>query len=284
MKQETKDTIIFWFLIAMKVLTSVRTGIDTFIVSGDLLNVVLLDGFFLAFWGILAYGGKSVLSLAVRPVAAIAAGVMYGFMIFIGLNAHIGMGLVSTAVRVGGAALLFYDGWGYIVNVRQFFADRRKTFAEEQRDLRTGFWKGAYKKGLKKSKNEFETQALRHIMTDILTDGDLWASLPVTEERKRLPASVPDDRERPRTTANDRGAFVPIANRDTWATVFPSLPEKFTRLDVETVCGCKKTAAVTLINIGKSDGDIVEVGKGTYRKVQTGEIVEDTDMSPTEGF
>jgi len=63
-------------------------ALDTFAVSRDLLNVVLIDGAMFTFWQITRFAGSSTKALALRPVAAILAWALYLMQIVIGVEAH----------------------------------------------------------------------------------------------------------------------------------------------------------------------------------------------------
>jgi hypothetical protein len=124
MKQAHKDTLIFWALILVKALTTLRTGLDTYAVSGDVLNVLLVDGAFLTFWLIAAYGGKGASSIALRPFAAGGAVALYIIMLLIGWTAH--PGVVAVAVRVAGGLALGYDISDYLLTAWGFLTTKRK--------------------------------------------------------------------------------------------------------------------------------------------------------------
>lgn len=113
------DTLITVGLFAIKIGTSVKTGMDTYQVSNDLFSVVLLDGIFLCLWLVLAYGGKSAKALTIRPFAALFAYILYFIMLAIGWSAHTDAPLVAVGVRMGGLMMLVYDTSGYVVTAIQ---------------------------------------------------------------------------------------------------------------------------------------------------------------------
>lgn len=117
MKQEHKDALIFILLVVVKLLTTARTAIDTYTVSGDLLNVALIDITMLGMWLVAAYGGTSKTALATRPIAALIAWVLYLGQLYIGIEAT--HSVVSVFVRIAGGMALGFDTYSYIVNLTQ---------------------------------------------------------------------------------------------------------------------------------------------------------------------
>jgi hypothetical protein len=106
-------------LIIVKLLITLRTGIDTYNVSHDILDVLVIDGAYLAMWMVAAYAGKGQSAMALRPFAAAGAWILYGLMLYIAWQAGDlrGNGIdiaVSLIARVAGAVLLSYDTYDYI--------------------------------------------------------------------------------------------------------------------------------------------------------------------------
>lgn len=147
MNQHTKDSLIVIALLAVKALTTLRTGIDTFAVSGDLLNVLLIDGAFLALWLVAAYGGHGAAMLSVRPFATIAAWALYGSMLVIGWEAH--HGIVALAVRTAGGLALAYDTWDLIMGAANRM--RIKRASESFADLQERITDQQFRKGIIKA-------------------------------------------------------------------------------------------------------------------------------------
>jgi hypothetical protein len=102
-------------ILLLHALTAWRTGVDTYSVTGDLLNVVLIDATFVIAALAAAYLGGSIESLFIRPVAAVLAWVLYVQMVVIGFEAHADQPEVALAVRTAGFGLLVLDTWVYIV-------------------------------------------------------------------------------------------------------------------------------------------------------------------------
>lgn len=288
MSQERKDQLVFIVLLGMKFLTTLRTGIDTFTISQDMLNVLLLDGVFLALWFVLAYGGGGKVAMAIRPFAAFGAYVMYGFMLVIGWEAHVDAPLVAIAVRVAGALVLLYDTWDYAVSMNQKRQEALgKTLAERQRNYREKIWQQEYNKAVRSSRDNFYSQSLLMLEGDIEGDTDYRETLYVLPPaRKQLPAGKVRSENVPERSEN-----VPEREVDTsrasvkrrWLEVYPLLPDTFTRKDVEDLGKCAKTQAFEAIACGKMRGEAIETeDRGTYRKVTIieGEVSE----SPADGF
>jgi hypothetical protein len=106
-------------LILIKLLVTLRTGIDTYEVSADFLDVLVIDGVYLVLWLIAAYSGKGAGAMALRPFAALGAWVLYGLMLYIavvagGLHGGSAAVAVSLIARVAGAVLLLYDTYDYL--------------------------------------------------------------------------------------------------------------------------------------------------------------------------
>lgn len=146
MRQETRDKIVFWGFIIVKVILFARTGLDTWIVSRDVINVLLIDGVFVGMWLAAAYGGKSETAMAMRPFAAAGAWLTYVSMIAIGWQAH--HDVVSIAARIAGGVALAYDTWDMVVMAAQRVRIRKasKTFDQyadeiDEREIRKTYAK-----------------------------------------------------------------------------------------------------------------------------------------------
>lgn len=289
MSQERKDQLVFVVLLAMKFLTTLRTGIDTFTVSKDILNVLLLDGVFLALWFVLAYGGSGKVAMAIRPFAAAGAYIMYGFMLIIGAEAHLEAPLVAIAVRVAGLLVLLYDTWDYIVLMNQKRQEALgKTLAERQRNLRESLWDKAYKDAAREFYKEFKEQSRTLLVADVEADTDYRQALPILppspSARKQLSAGQ-IQKERSETfqerSENDKEREIDVSRpsiKRRWDVVYPSLPDSFSRKDIEEICKCAKTQAFEIIAYGKHLGLVAESGeRGIYQKVTIieGEVSED---------
>ena len=115
MSQRFKSRMITAIMLSLKILFSIRTGIDTYKASGDLLNVMLIDVAFLAFWMVLAYGPDSW--DRVKWVSAGFAVLLYAVFFWIGISVHnetFQTAAVAVFARLSGGALLAYDLWDYI--------------------------------------------------------------------------------------------------------------------------------------------------------------------------
>jgi hypothetical protein len=299
MKQETKERFIFALLIVIKILTSARTGIDTYAVSHDILNVLLIDGLFLAFWVVLAYFGKGNSAMSIRPFAAGGAWAMYIAMLFIGGEAHVDNIFVAIVVRVAGGLALAFDTWDYISAWNQRRKELMgKTLAERQMKLREKLWEKSYKQAAKDSIRVFKDQSQAHLFSDLESDTDYREALPImppvpkqltsgsSQERSKNVPKNEEERQIERESRVDLNRSSVIRR---WSSVAPQLPNEFTRKDFEDICGCAKTQAFDAITYGKSIGEVVEVGRGLYQKVMEGEVVEKpepkqlpTDTPPAE--
>lgn len=122
-------------LVFVKLLIVARTGIDTWNVSHDYLDVAVIDGAYLAMWMVAAYAGRGQSAMALRPFAAVGAWLLYGLMLYIAWQAGSLRGdsiaiAVSLIARVAGIVLLAYDTYDYI----------QALFQQRQRDG-SGSWK-----------------------------------------------------------------------------------------------------------------------------------------------
>lgn len=290
MSQERKDQLVFIVLLGMKFLTTLRTGIDTFTVSQDMLNVLLLDGVFLALWFVLAYGGGGKVAMAIRPFAAFGAYVMYGFMLVIGWEAHVDAPLVAIAVRVAGALVLLYDTWDYAVAMNQKRQEALgRTLAERQRNYREKIWQEEYNKAVRSSRQEFYSQSLAMLEGDIEGDTDYREPLYVLPppSRKQLGSGTNHRSQERSENVPERSEERPVdftraSVKRRWEDVYPLLQDTFKRKDVEELCGCSKTQAFEALAYGKYLKEAAETAeRGIYRKVTIieGEVSEDTDSA-----
>lgn len=127
-------------LILIKLLVTLRTGLDTYHVSADPLDVLVIDGAYLTLWLIAAYAGKGQEAMALRPFAAGGAWVLYGLMLYIAvkagqLNGEGAAVAVSLIARVAGAVLLLYDTYDY---AQALFAKRSKSSSNTWQDTLRG--------------------------------------------------------------------------------------------------------------------------------------------------
>lgn len=112
MKRYLRDYGVPAVLLLVKALTTLRTGLDTYAISGNLIDVLLLDGVFLSLWLLLAYGGDSQAMRRLKPFATAGAFGMYLFMLYVGWEAH--HSIVSIGVRIAGGVALVADIWDYV--------------------------------------------------------------------------------------------------------------------------------------------------------------------------
>lgn len=152
MKQETRDRMIFYGFMFVKLVLFARTGVDTWTVSHDIINVILIDGVFMGMWLAAAYGGKSETALSLRPFAAVGAWLTYASMIAIGWEAH--HDIVSIAARIAGAVALSFDTWDMIVIATQRIRIQRKadTFEMFQERIDKEAMRNAYAASIRKLK------------------------------------------------------------------------------------------------------------------------------------
>lgn len=282
-KQETKERIVFAGLLLMKALTTIRTGVDTYAVSNDILNVLLLDVAFLGFWLVLAYTGKGNTAMAVRPFAGIAALVMYLIMMGVGWEAHEGQTLVVFGVRIAGLLVLAYDGYDYAVAWWQRRQDRiGRTLGEKQRYWRERMWESAYKKAANRKGTQFDKLSDGHLLSDMEADTDYRESLPVIPVRRQLSAGQAQQVRSQNVPSTFLEREVDLTRASVirrWSEVCPKLPDTFTRKDVEELCNCAKTQAYEAIMYGRSTGEVIEANeRGLYQKVVVidGEVSEDS--------
>lgn len=196
MKQVTKDRIIFWALILVKALTTLRTGVDTYTVSdvggaNALLNVLLIDGAFLTFWLIAAYGGKGADAIALRPYAAGGAVVLYGSMLLIGWSAH--PGIIAWAVRVAGAIALGYDISDYGLSAWKFLTTKRKRTLLDVDDFADRIYARRQRRALRRGARANQAH-LDSMAADYMRARLLLGSAPRTTDHA-IEGEVVDDRQ-----------------------------------------------------------------------------------------
>lgn len=291
MKQEAKEKIVFALLLFVKLLTALRTGIDTYLVSQDFLNVLLLDVTFLVLWAIFAYTGRGATAMAIRPFAAAGAFFMYGWMMYIGWEAHSDNPAVALAVRSAGLVMLIYDAWDYGVALYQKQQDKLgRTLGEKQRNYRAKVWEEAYKKAVDKTKPSFYQHSLLMLGSDIDGDTDYRESVYVMPPpRKQLPAGLVENERSQNVlgmSKNEKEREIDVSRpsiKRRWDEVYPALADTFTRKDIEEVCKCAKTQAFEIIAYGKHLGLVSETAeRGVYQKVT---IIEGEVSEPSEqGF
>ena len=163
-RNQKEDKFVTALMLVFKVLTTFRTAVDTWAVSQanlgvsplsipvTVVNIFLMDIFFLAMWLAVTSDSKSKKMSVLRPAAAVFAWVMYAMLTYIGWNAH--PGPVSVFSRMAGAGMLLFDTWGYIGQSFIAFKERRKARKaelaqmpiEQRRALRReAMWTRAYK-------------------------------------------------------------------------------------------------------------------------------------------
>lgn len=121
-------------LLAIKLLTTWRTAVDTFSVTHDWLDVILIDGVMLAFWLVTAYAGENQTAMSIRPFTAIGAWALYLSQLYIGWEAtHTG---VAFIVRGAGGLALLYDTWDYVAALTRKQARRRRSIREKRASQR----------------------------------------------------------------------------------------------------------------------------------------------------
>jgi hypothetical protein len=140
MEKLTKTYFIPAILLIVKLLVTLRTAIDTYDISADILDVLVIDGGYLALWFVAAYSGKGQTAMALRPFAAGGAWVLYLLMLYIAWHAGDLRGdssaiVVSMIARVTGAVLLLYDTYDYVAALVQ---QRQKDSAASWKDSLRG--------------------------------------------------------------------------------------------------------------------------------------------------
>lgn len=256
MKKFFRDYGVPIALFAIKILTTIRTAFDTYAVSGDLLNVLLIDLAFLALWMLLAYGGDNQYAKRARPFATLGAWSMYIMMLMIGWEAHHGM--VAVAVRIAGGIGLLLDTWDYIMAT---VAPAWKRYQAAQalppdvgaygRKLMQTRLKGAVREGVGKLDPHMKALAL-----DYLRD----------EMPGVVRGSVSGVMEIPQTTSENRVEFRSSVVKLWNEAVIPHLSngQPFSRETIESAANCKRSLAIDLINYGKSQGYVQMKGRGEY--------------------
>jgi len=253
-----RDNGIVLALLVVKILTVIRTGIDTFAISHDMLNVLLIDGVFTAMWLYAAFAGDSQRASRLRPFAILGAWTMYGFILVIGWDAHADNFLIATAVRTAGALALLYDTWDYVSKYIWAFVAKlwmntirmwTKPSVEElyNREF-TKALRSSIPSSIKRIRGELDDLVYEHSSTQLpqLVSGQLPDRLDVT----------------PLTTVDN----YPPSVVDGWKSIKDSLRpgEQFRRSDVEQHMPCSRQWAVNIINCGRQQGDVGELKRGLY--------------------
>ncbi len=253
-----RDNGIVLALLVVKVLTVVRTGIDTFAISHDILNVLLIDGVFTAMWLYASFAGEGQRALRLRPFAILGAWSMYGFILIIGWDAHADNYLIATAVRVAGALALLYDTWDYVSKyILTFISNLWKNTIRlwtkptiemtYNREL-TNALRSSVKSSIRRIRKELGESVYEQIVGQIpqLVSGQLPDRLDVT----------------PLTTVDE----YPPSVVEGWKSIKDSLRPgaEFRRSDVEQQMPCSRQWAVNIINCGRQQGDVDELKRGLY--------------------
>ncbi len=185
MKQETLQKVVFWAFVIVKALGLYRTTTDTWAVSHDIANVLLIDGVFAAMWIAAAYGGKSESAMAMRPFAALGAWIAFGFMVIIGWEAHRDATAFASRVSIG--IVLSYDTWDMIRAAIQRMRIERKAETVEERMARVD---------RKAQMRAYETSMSKTRIGKLQEASDAIALMRIQQYAQRnlvLPASVPDN-------------------------------------------------------------------------------------------
>lgn len=245
MKKLLKDGALPAFLLTMKLMVTLRTGLDTYSVSNDLLDVLIIDGAYLVFWMVAAYGGTTEQWARLRRFSVAGAWLLYVSMIVIGLEAH--WNFVSVVARVGGGLLLAYE----TSDVLWQWADAwKKRPAPDVLAYGRVLLQNEFRRGMQTAVQQSKTDIDKGLLEVV---------------RELLPQLFADVREGvvviPRTSAVETRSTVV----ERWnAAVSAGLPARFSREDFEELAGCKRTAASEAIAYAVSAGDAIKAGNGTY--------------------
>lgn len=202
-------------LFAIKLLTTARTGIDTYHVSHDMLNVLLIDGVFLALWLVAAYGGQSTYMMTIRPFASAVAWALYIGMVVIGWEAsHTGVAFVA---RLAGGAALLYDTYGYVTEqLRRWGKDikaKRLDTAAQKHLILAKRVRVAQRRSGRKLQAHIDTMLFER-MRDDLKGGVLLSppdAPPTQAERTAITVSIPTaERRRQVQALVDKGDGVTV--------------------------------------------------------------------------
>lgn len=257
-KNWLRDNGIILALLVVKVLTVIRTGIDTYAISQDILNVLLVDGVFTAMWLYAAFAGEGQRAMRLRPFAIIGAWTMYGFILVIGLDAHANSPLVATAVRVAGALALLYDTWDYVSRyIWSFGANLRSLI---KRIYTNPSIEETYNKALTSAMLSSVNTSMKRIRGEMgeLVYENMTAQLP-----QQVSSLLPDRVDvTPPAIVDD----YPPSIVEGWSSMKGVLQpgDQFKRIDVEQHMPCSRAWAVHIINCGRTRGDVVEHKRGLY--------------------
>lgn len=158
MKQSGRDTALFVILVLLKIATALQTGWDTFVVTRNVLAVILIDLSFVSLWGYLAYAGEGKDARRNKIYATVGAWLLYGAMFVIGFQAHGGQ-FWALAVRLSGLVALGFDTWQFLSGaavtlvggIRERMVERRKNALTARHGrLRTRMVRRAYRRAAKR--------------------------------------------------------------------------------------------------------------------------------------
>lgn len=254
-----RDNGIVLALLVVKILTVIRTGIDTFAISHDMLNVFLIDGVFTAMWLYTSFAGDSQRALRLRPFAIIGAWTMFSFIMIIGWDAHANSPLVATAVRVAGALALLYDTWDYVS--KYIWAFGAKVWALIRRIYTTRSIEEEYERHMTKAMRASIQSSIKRLKPELndLVYGEASSRLP-----QLVSGHIPDRPidVTPPTTVDE----YPPSIVDGWKSMSDSLQpgDVFKRSDVEQHMPCSRQWAVNILNYGRIVGDVVKHKRGVY--------------------
>ena len=137
LRRTVKSAVPFLWL-AVKLITTVITAMDTWHVMGSLWHVAIIDGFFMAAWFSVAYAGDSEEAKRDRKTSAYLA---WGMMIVVTAIGYVAITdasvaeiVVNVAARLAAWGALFRDTSGYFAGIRANIRKLRDSKTQAQRN------------------------------------------------------------------------------------------------------------------------------------------------------
>jgi hypothetical protein len=243
-------------LFLVKILTTWRTAADTYAVSRDWLDVALVDGVFLGMWLLMAYGGESQYARRVRPFAMVGTWTLYIMMLGIGWSAH--HDFVSIAARIAGGIGLSLDTWDYLSAGGSALWKQWRAYSTTPPDVST-HGRRIMQKRLRESINRNADGLQAHL--DVLVHERMKAALPELVYGHMEDVMVEPQATTAITIAQPRRPVI-----DRWYVIAPTLAagQQFSRMEFQSIVGCKRSLAGELIAYAISIQAVREIRRGVY--------------------
>lgn len=281
MKKLLKEYGLPGFQLLVKIATTLRTGIDTFMVSGamavgvtmlsfvsSILYVALIDAVLLGLWLFLAYGGEGRQAQLLRLFAAVGAWILYLGMVWIGWAAHPDAPGLALLGRVAGGLALAYDTYGLLAGpIRSVFIGlynwvKRRMAGETPEEAYHRMMSKEIVRAIRKTAPTVRKSMVQQIGSRVTMElpDFVDAILPTPEEAMESPnspAEVPVVYQGLRST---------IALQQQWNTCKEAFTpgQTFTRADIEQCSTLAKSRANDVLGYAVGIGDAVKQRHGLY--------------------